>query len=373
MAPYFDFPPTTSFLEHAPFSWAHFLAFGLVDAALLGILLYLAIPNTPPPPLHQESPHWSFPWWGWVGLIGLVIFWILAWSRFSWFTPWQTLTFTPLWIAFILVVNGLTYRRTGTCLLQNRPQFVAALFGGSALFWWYFEYLNRFVQNWYYHGIESFSSFQYVFHSTLAFSTVLPAVLSTYEYLTTFPQLRCRAIIRPFHLPASRTLAWITLLTASGGLFGISLWPDILFPLLWVAPLLMMLSWQHLVQESTLLSDLPRRGWRVVVLPAFAALICGIFWEMWNAYSEAHWVYSLPYVHAFKLFEMPLLGYGGYLPFGLECLVVIDVITQTCGFRPFHPPDHLHTPPISANSPGQKKMNQALFIQAGKRHGTSRY
>jgi len=43
---------------------------------------------------------------------------------------------------------------------------------------------------------------------------------------------------------------------------------------------------------------------------------------MWNYFSLAKWEYSIPFVHRFLIFEMPLLGYAGYLPFGLECTVV---------------------------------------------------
>ena len=57
-----------------------------------------------------------------------------------------------------------------------------------------------------------------------------------------------------------------------------------------------------------------------------AALICGFFWELWNGYSLAKWIYAVPYVHRFPLFEMPILGYAGYLPFGLECAVVAQLI-----------------------------------------------
>jgi len=42
---------------------------------------------------------------------------------------------------------------------------------------------------------------------------------------------------------------------------------------------------------------------------------------MWNFYSLARWTYSVPLVHRFQIFEMPLLGYAGYLPFGLECVL----------------------------------------------------
>jgi hypothetical protein len=69
---------------------------------------------------------------------------------------------------------------------------------------------------------------------------------------------------------------------------------------------------------------LAKGSWSSVVLSSLAALICGGFWEMWNAYSLVHWEYSIPYVHTFKIGEMPILGYAGYLPFGLECLAVAD-------------------------------------------------
>ena len=65
--------------------------------------------------------------------------------------------------------------------------------------------------------------------------------------------------------------------------------------------------------------------WRYLFTWALAALFCGFFWEMWNFYSHAKWVYSVPYFQAFHIFEMPLLGYTGYLPFGLECACVIQV------------------------------------------------
>ncbi|MCX5879514.1 MAG: hypothetical protein NTY44_10440 [Deltaproteobacteria bacterium] len=62
-----------------------------------------------------------------------------------------------------------------------------------------------------------------------------------------------------------------------------------------------------------------------------AALLCGLFWEMWNFYSLAKWVYHVPFVQRFHLFEMPLLGYAGYLPFGMECLVVAEMVLKGKG------------------------------------------
>ena len=36
----------------------------------------------------------------------------------------------------------------------------------------------------------------------------------------------------------------------------------------------------------------------------------------------------MPYVHRFQIFEMPLLGYAGYLPFGVECEVIAELFLR---------------------------------------------
>jgi hypothetical protein len=46
---------------------------------------------------------------------------------------------------------------------------------------------------------------------------------------------------------------------------------------------------------------------------------------MWNFYSMPKWIYTVPGVDRWHVFEMPLLGYAGYLPFGLECLAVASL------------------------------------------------
>jgi hypothetical protein len=47
---------------------------------------------------------------------------------------------------------------------------------------------------------------------------------------------------------------------------------------------------------------------------------------MWNYWSFPKWIYLIPYVDRPKLFEMPLLGYGGYLPFALEVYAAIQAL-----------------------------------------------
>jgi hypothetical protein len=47
---------------------------------------------------------------------------------------------------------------------------------------------------------------------------------------------------------------------------------------------------------------------------------------MWNVHSMPKWVYDVPFVGNPKLFEMPILGYGGYLPFALEVFAAWSLV-----------------------------------------------
>ena len=70
--------------------------------------------------------------------------------------------------------------------------------------------------------------------------------------------------------------------------------------------------------------------WREAGSWALAALICGFFWEMWNFCSAAKWIYTVPFVQRWTVFEMPILGYAGYLPFGLECGLAVAWLCPEC-------------------------------------------
>ncbi len=325
---YLEFPPLTQYVEHAAFSWLAFMALAVLTAAVMLPFIIRVLRSRP----HHAAPavpvH-PFPWWGWLGVAVTGVNWVLAWNRFAWFAPLQPFTFSPFWFGYILLVNGLTFRRSGHCMLRDRPGYTGWLFVVSAVFWWYFEYLNRFVQNWHYEGIGGLSGLQYFVYATLPFSTVLPAVLGTRDLLGTYPRLSSGlGNFMPVHTRHSRVWARIVLILSCFCLAGLGLWPDVLFPLLWLAPLFVITSLQCIRGRRTLFSDLAQGNWRPTVLLALAALICGFFWELWNLHSLAKWVYSVPFVGRFKLFEMPILGYAGYLPFGLECAVVADFVLR---------------------------------------------
>jgi hypothetical protein len=53
-----------------------------------------------------------------------------------------------------------------------------------------------------------------------------------------------------------------------------------------------------------------------------SGLLCGVLWEFWNYWSRAKWMYTVPIMETFKIFEMPLPGYFGFPAFALECFTM---------------------------------------------------
>ena len=318
---YLHFPPQTGYVQHAPFNSLIFCC-GL----LLFLVVFSFIFSLLRPVLSRKrdfSPG-RFPWWGAGGIFLMITSWILAWNRFPWFSPLQPYTYFPLWLGYILSANGVTCWLSGICLATRKPIRFLLLFPLSSLFWWYFEWLNRFVQNWYYAGVEGFSAAGYVFHATLCFATVLPAVQATSELLA-FLLEQDRISGPRINFFSGKRVGWILIVSMACVLLALPLIPDLLFPFVWISPLLLLTGIQITSSKKTFFQPLARGNWGPILISALAALTCGFFWEMWNWKSLAHWEYSIPFVDCCHIFEMPLLGYLGYLPFGIECEVIVDI------------------------------------------------
>jgi hypothetical protein len=333
IAEFVAFPPRPRFVPHAAFSWIAFALYALPFAAAIALYGYaLAKARFA---MARPTRAW-FPWWGWLGLLVLTVSWFFAWRGELLAPHWRRPVFTPLWIGAILVLNGLAWRETGRSLLTHRSGWFVALFPVSAGFWWLFEYLNGFTGNWHYVGVEAHGDWDYIVQATLPFSTVLPAVASAWYWLRCFPRLETTGL-PPIDGDAAQ--AWLALVLGVAALLGIGLRPEMLFSMLWLAPLAVLAGLQWLLSGESFFAPLARGDWRPLLQPALAALVCGFAWELWNWDSLAKWHYSVPYVQRFQLFEMPLLGYAGYLPFGLECALVMDLVARALGQRGLWPLD----------------------------------
>ncbi|MFQ5613976.1 MAG: hypothetical protein ACE5H9_17785 [Anaerolineae bacterium] len=272
--------------------------------------------------------HRFLPWYGWLGLLLVGIFWTASWTLPG---PRTHFTFFPLWLGYILVVDALVLRRKGTSLLQRDVRAFVGLFIISAPVWWIFEFVNWRTQNWSYVGRDLFTDLEYALLASLSFSTVVPAVFSTAELAGTFGWIK-RLRRGPVLSLGPQALAAFF----AGGLLIFALmmaWPRYFFPFVWlwlyflVAPLNVWLG------HRSLADPLRQGDWRPVIALWTGVLICAFFWEFWNFYSFPKWVYHLPFADFAHVFEMPLLGYGGYLPFALELFALYHLVVGLLGGR----------------------------------------
>ncbi|MBT8447155.1 MAG: hypothetical protein KJO38_08410, partial [Gammaproteobacteria bacterium] len=173
-----------------------------------------------------------------------------------------------------------------------------------------------------YLGVDDYSAAHYALFASLAFATVIPAVLTTAALLGTFPWFRQRfaraAVAGAGAASPAAAWRWLTGLGALG-LVLMPWFPVSLFALVWIAPLLLLIGLLERAGAATGFGHILRGDWGPVVTLAIAALVCGFFWELWNFHAMPKWVYRVPWVNRYHLFEMPLAGYLGYLPFGPAC------------------------------------------------------
>lgn len=247
----------------------------------------------------------------------MLVSWIFAWTRFDLPGPAEQHTFFPLWLGLIFTLDGLVFRRAGRSFFATRRPAFLLMFPVSALSWWYFEFLNRFVQNWWYPDRMDFGPGHYLVYSSLCFSTVLPAIFEIHALLMTFPSLRRRWSAGP-RLRIPRAAAVFFVLGAAL-LPLIPIFPDPLFFATWVAPLALLAGALGLARVKSPFDPIKLGDWSAAISLSLAALICGFLWEMWNFGSSPRWEYAVPWLDRFHLFAMPAVGYTGYLPFGPIC------------------------------------------------------
>ncbi len=266
-------------------------------------------------------------WHGWIGWLLVCVSWPLNWLLPGLRTH---VLFFPLWLGYTLIVDRLVLRRTGSSLLTRSPRDFAMLFVISAPAWWLFEIINWRTGNWQYLGGELFSDAEYFVLASVSFSTVIPAVFSTAELLGTFGWIE-RFARGPHVFPTPRT-CWGLFLTGCT-MFGLLLaWPRYFYPFVWFSLVLILEPINVWAGKRSILSRVQHGDWRTIITLCTGALICGLFWEMWNYVSYPKWVYHVPFANFWHLFEMPMLGYLGYLPFGLELYVLVHLVAP----RSFH-------------------------------------
>jgi len=249
----------------------------------------------------------------WVGLGLIAVVWPLNWTLPGVRTAYL---FFPLWLGYIFLVDAVVQRRSGSSLWKrSRTQFIL-LFALSAPVWWIFEVINRRTSNWEYLGGDRFSALEYHILCTICFSVVMPAIFESADLVRSFgwvERFGSRA-----RVPASRLTSVALFLMGLAMLALLWFRPRYFYPFVWTSLVFVLEPLNRWLGRPHFLGRLERGDWRVVISLALGSLLCGFFWEMWNYYSYPKWIYHTPGAEFARIFELPLLGYGGYVPFALE-------------------------------------------------------
>jgi hypothetical protein len=275
----------------------------------------------------------SFPLHGWLGVCLAGLFWSLNWTLEGPRTHWG---FFPMWLGYCLTVDGLVYLRRGSSLLTRNWRKYLGLFIISAPVWWIFEIFNSRLQNWHYEGTELFTPLQFWLWATLNFTTVIPAVFGSAELAASFGWIR--RLGKGPHIAPERNTTLAFFISGWVMLALLLIWPYLFFPFVWISlyfitePINVWLGRPNLAEYTA------QRDWRPVIALWTGVLITAFFWEMWNFYAFPKWVYHIPWGDALHVFEMPLLGYGGYLPFALELVAMYHLLS---GWRGNKQPEYL--------------------------------
>ncbi|MBE1300425.1 MAG: mechanosensitive ion channel protein MscS [Alteromonadaceae bacterium] len=323
-----EFPPQK--VADAPgFSWIYFLLM------LPGVFFVTALVIWPKKfgfkgaePAPRPSKLAPFPWWFWAGLVCNLFFWGLMWDHSMMLGNLVYWSFTPMWWGFIFVLDGIVYKRNnGVSLASSKPKvfWISAII--SVVGWAYFEYYDYFVlANWYYPNAHAapWSNWILDVEFLLTYSTVTPVIFEWYTLFMTIPGFYERYQNGPKWVLNGNKLILIGAVLI--GLMVVLPYP--LFWVVWIGPFAVMTGLLLKLGIWNPFTDIAKGNWGAGVLIALASMANGLFWEFWNHGSFAtdpasttnpnFWIYNIPYVNVIHLFsEMPLLGYFGYLPFGV--------------------------------------------------------
>lgn len=239
--------------------------------------------------------------------------------------PVATWTYLACWYPTILLMAALVARREGSDPYLSRPLHALSLFAWSAVFWFFFELLNWRLANWYYVFVPARRVERWIGIS-LAFATVLPAIFLAARNLEAW------GLVRRVRTPPMRVTPAALGLSVSLGLIFLGLpltWPARFFPLVWgAATLVAEPALYRRAPRWSLIADLERGEAGRCLRLLLGGAIIGLLWEMYNSFARSRWIYTVPGLEEFKLFEMPLLGFLGFPVFALECWSIFHLLAS---------------------------------------------
>jgi len=336
-AHYFDFPPLKVEHEYTEFNWPIFYTVGVLF--ILTAILYIfprvfGFKKSENKDSVTPHPATSYPVWFWIGgavWLGSFVFLLLKCTYPKWFLNWA---YVPLYWGFTFMLDGIAYKRTGgKSIFNNNPQELIGIGVASVSGWLIFEFLNMFVQEyWYYPNGDNVPVAEFYTYAIFASSALMPLSFEWYSYFNTFPSF-VRMYQNGPRIKFNRAMQYIILAGSCIVLFLMPFYPTWLCAAIWLAPLLILTVILDIIGVWTPFTPIRHGNWTPVLFLALTYLLEGFLLEGQNYLSARHhgleavtaypgyWMYNVPFVNGYHVFEMPVMGFYGYLPFGIYCMV----------------------------------------------------
>ncbi len=270
-------------------------------------------------PSEGQDPCPSYKVYGIIGIIIMLVAQTLAMHQ----VPAITVFLTPIaWTGYILCVDAAVFKRRGDSFIHTRRTQFLAMLPISIACWMIFELYNLHLQNWRYFTAETPMTQAVI--ACWAFATIFPGILETSELIDTLLNGN-KATPRHGKKVGRRKLysyvvvGVILLATPLLVPTGVA---QYLFGLVWVGFVFLLDPLNHVLGMRSLFNEREQGRIDKVVSLFVSGTICGFLWEFWNYWATTRWVYTLPFPSMPRIFEMPLIGFVGFLPFAVECYVM---------------------------------------------------
>lgn len=261
-----------------------------------------------------------FRWYGLLGALMIIFAEINFIFKIEPFAKWY---FPIIWFGYIFLIDALVFKLRKHSLLHNdKAQFIFLLLL-SAVIWWIYELVNILISNWGYYNYGTphlgFSIHGFII-GTLSFSTVLPAFFETFELFKSL-HLFSHAHLKKKHNITKRFLF---------GMIGFGIFclitpiimPKIFYPFIWLSFFFILDPINYLHKQPSIIGHLKDKKMQIPLLLMLSGITLGFLWEFWNYWAVMKWTYDIPFLGFLKIFEMPVLGYLGYLPFALSLYAI---------------------------------------------------
>jgi hypothetical protein len=268
----------------------------------------------------------KIPLYGMVGLLMMIAGEVMLFSGVGFVARWLT---PIMWTGYILFIDGLIRRRKGSSLLTTYPLEFGLLLLISIPSWVFFEAYNLVLKNWRYIGLPENMVVRYIGYAW-SFATISPGMFLTCELLESYLPGE-----NPVKSPRLGNGLFYGLVTF--GLVGMVvplIWPSTyMTPLVWLGVTYFVDPINQRFGDRSFLSEFFTGRFRSTLIMFLAGLICGLLWEFWNYWAITKWQYDVPYLGHIKLFEMPVLGFLGFMPFAVESYAMYVFIRRLIPIR----------------------------------------